>query len=187
MKHKIILASQSPRRKQLLELAGIEFEVVVANTDESFDATMPITEIPIYIAEQKANKVFETHKENTIIAADTIVVVDNTILGKPINRIEAIEFLSKLSNNVHKVITGVVIKNKHKMASFNNTTIVSFCKLTIEQIEYYVDECKPYDKAGAYAIQEWIGAIGIYKIDGDFYNVMGLPISQVVKELEDFN
>lgn len=181
----IILASQSPRRKQLLEQANINFEVVVANTDETFDNNLSWSEIPIYIAKQKAVTVRQKLNGNqTILAADTIVVIDNEIIGKPANRNEAISHLQKLSGKTHKVITGVVITTANREISFADVTLVNFCKLTQQQIEFYVDEYKPYDKAGAYAIQEWIGAVGIESISGDFYNVMGLPISKVVKELE---
>lgn len=180
----LILASQSPRRKQLLEWAEIEFEIIVANTDESFPATMPVDEVPVYIAREKARAI---RANDTILAADTIVVINNEIIGKPKDRAQAIEFLQKLSGAVHKVITGVVILHHEKEISFADITEVEFHSLTLEQIEFYVDAYKPYDKAGAYAIQEWIGVVGIKKINGDFYNVMGLPVSRVVKVLGELN
>jgi septum formation protein len=188
----IILASQSPRRKQLLEWANISFEVVTKNTDETYPEDMPIAEVPIYIAQQKALAVkgylhdafHSTLAHQTILAADTVVVLNNMIIGKPKDRKDAIQILSQLSDKIHNVITGVVILQDDKEIAFAETTEVSFHPLTQEQIEFYVDEYKPYDKAGAYAIQEWIGVIGIKKIDGDFYNVMGLPVSRVVKILE---
>ena len=182
----IILASQSPRRKQLLEWADIKFSIVVANTEENFPSNIAIADVPIFIAKDKAKavqqKISETDK--IIIAADTIVTIENRILSKPIDREEAISFLLQLSNKAHQVITGVVILNEGKEISFSETTEVEFHELTQEQIEFYVDEYKPYDKAGGYAIQEWIGVVGIKKIIGDFYNVMGLPISRVVQELD---
>ncbi len=182
----IILASQSPRRKQLLEWADIKFSIVVANTEENFPSNIAIADVPIFIAKDKAKavqqKISETDK--IIIAADTIVTIENRILSKPIDREEAISFLLQLSNKTHQVITGVVILNEGKEISFSETTEVEFHELTQEQIEFYVDEYKPYDKAGGYAIQEWIGVVGIKKIIGDFYNVMGLPISRVVQELD---
>lgn len=185
MMKSIILASQSPRRKQLLEAANFDLEIITEHSNEDFPAEMPITEVPVFIALNKAlavkNKINNLQKP--IVAADTIVAINNEILGKPSNRDEAILFLKKLSGNVHKVITGVAIIFKKQEILFCNETCVSFYALTNEQIEFYVDNYKPYDKAGAYAIQEWIGMIGIEKIDGDFYNVMGLPISIVAKEL----
>lgn len=185
MLQSIILASQSPRRQQLLQMANIPFSIEIANTDEAFPAHLSLLEIPIFIAKEKAlairNKV---PKQSIIIAADTIVVCNNKILGKPNDEQQAIDFLSQLSNNTHQVITGVCIQNDTKEISFQNTTIVSFHTLRLAQIKYYVQHFKPYDKAGAYAIQEWIGAVGIKEIQGDFYNVMGLPISRVVQVLE---
>lgn len=185
----IILASQSPRRKQLLEWAAINFEVMVANIDETFPENMHSNEVPIFIAREKANAIAQKieQKEHTIIAADTIVVMNNEILGKPQNREQAIEFLTKLSGNTHLVITGVVILNSSTEIAFAETTAVSFHKLTQQQIAFYVDNYQPYDKAGAYAIQEWIGVVGIEKIDGDFYNVMGLPVSRLAQILTQKN
>lgn len=182
----IILASQSPRRKQLLETAHYNLEIIIANTDETFPDDLAEEDIPVYIATDKAKAVKAkiSVAEKPIIAADTIVVIGNEILGKPVDREEAIYFLSKLSGNTHKVITGVAIIFQDKLITISDTTEVSFHNLTHQQITYYVDEYKPYDKAGAYAIQEWIGMIGISKINGDFYNVMGLPISKVVNELD---
>jgi septum formation protein len=183
---KIILASQSPRRKQLLEWAEIPFEVIVKPTDETFPEGMPAEEVAIHIAHNKAESVRRSLKENNklpILAADTIVVLKNKIIGKPKDRDDAISILASLSANKHKVITGVVIFNGHSTISFADTTEVKFHALTNKEIEFYVDKYKPYDKAGAYAIQEWIGVVGIKSISGDFYNVMGLPVSRVVKEL----
>lgn len=186
----VILASQSPRRKTLLEWAEIPFRVVVESTDESFDANMDAEKIPIHIASAKAqavkNKlVAAQEKVNNIIflAADTVVVLENEIINKPADRAEAIAMLQKLSGKKHRVITGVVILLNDQEVAFSETTHVEFHPLTLQQIEYYVDHYQPYDKAGAYAIQEWIGVIGIASITGDFYNVMGLPVSRVVKEL----
>jgi septum formation protein len=183
--NKIILASQSPRRKQLLEWAEVPFEVVVAQTDEHFPPGLKPDEIAIYIARNKAIAVQQ--KRNTdeiILAADTIVVLNDHIIGKPVHREEAITILIALSGEKHKVITGVVIRKGEEEISFADTTEVVFHELTTEQIEFYVDKYKPYDKAGAYAIQEWIGVTGIRSINGDFYNVMGLPVSRVVRELQ---
>jgi len=184
----IILASQSPRRKQLLEWAEVPFEVVVADTDEHFPPGLSPDEIAIYIARNKALAVQQKRNSDEIIlAADTIVVLNDNIIGKPVHREEAITILMALSGEKHKVITGVVIRKGEKEISFADTTEVEFYDLTTEQIEFYVDKYKPYDKAGAYAIQEWIGVIGIKSVNGDFYNVMGLPVSRVVKAMSAFN
>jgi septum formation protein len=184
----IILASQSPRRKQLLEWAEVPFTVLVKETDETFPADLSISEVPIYIARNKALAIQQSNNINsTILAADTIVVLRDKIIGKPKNREDAITILSSLSGNQHKVITGVVILKGDKEISFADVTDVAFHTLTTEQIEFYVDNYKPYDKAGAYAIQEWIGVVGIKSISGDFYNVMGLPVSRVLKQLANLN
>ncbi len=181
---KIILASQSPRRKQLLEWAEVSFEVIVKETDESYPEHLPVTDIAVHIARNKALAVQQqAGKAVPILAADTIVVLGSEIIGKPKDRADAVQILSKLSGSHHKVITGVVILNAGEETSFADVTDVEFHPLTREQIEFYVDKYQPYDKAGAYAIQEWIGVVGIKSITGDFYNVMGLPVSRVVQEL----
>ena len=185
---KIILASQSPRRRELLHLAEIDFEVIVADTDESFPEDLSYDEVAIFIAKNKAHAIADKNETNKIIvAADTIVVCNNKVIGKPVDRQNAIDIITTLSGNKHEVITGVFIFKGNNEISFADTTTVTFHTLTQQQIIYYVDKYKPYDKAGAYAIQEWIGAIGIKNINGDFYNVMGLPISRVVAALEQIN
>ena len=191
----IILASQSPRRKQLLEWAEIPFEIVVKSTDESYPAELEVEKIPIYIARQKAIEVKNfievslnaTNESKTIIAADTVVVLDSRLIGKPANREDAISILSALSGRTHRVITGVVLMHAKGEISFSDITLVEFHRLTPGQIQFYVDKYKPYDKAGAYAIQEWIGVTGIKSVNGDFYNVMGLPVSRVVQALRSLN
>ena len=183
----IILASQSPRRKMLLEWARVSFEVIVSETDEEFPASLSMQEVPIYIAHHKALAVKEkVENENIrcIVAADTIVVLGNEILGKPLNREHAIDSLLKLAGKTHQVITGVSILYQGETHSFSETTQVTFHPLTPQQIEFYVDEYKPYDKAGGYAIQEWIGVVGIQNIQGDFYNVMGLHVSRLMQQLQ---
>ena len=185
--NKIILASQSPRRKQLLEWAEVPFEIIVQETDERFPPGLRPDEVAIYIARNKAQAVQEMgHHEKTILAADTIVVLGEAIIGKPVHREEAISILLALSGEKHQVITGVVIRRGDKEVTFADTTEVEFHDLSVKQIEFYVDRYKPFDKAGAYAIQEWIGVVGIKSVNGDFYNVMGLPVSRVVRELEKF-
>jgi len=185
---KIILASGSPRRKQLLEWAGIPFEVKVSDCEENYPEELTPNEIAIHIAENKAvsvqNTLGDTNRNGyTIVAADTIVVLNNKIIGKPTSPEDAIKILTELSGKTHHVITGVCILQKEKKIVFAEKTEVSFHKLSLSQIEYYVENYQPFDKAGAYAIQEWIGLIGIQSINGDFYNVMGLPVSKVVQEL----
>ncbi|MFI5130243.1 MAG: Maf family nucleotide pyrophosphatase [Chitinophagales bacterium] len=183
----IILASQSPRRKQLLEWAEIPFIVSVKETDEKFPPGLRPDEIAVYIARNKALAVQQSKSNDEIIlAADTIVVLNDNIIGKPVHREEAISILIALSGERHKVITGVVIRQGEKEISFADVTDVEFHDLSLEQIEFYVDKYEPYDKAGAYAIQEWIGVTGIKSVNGDFYNVMGLPVSRVVRELKRF-
>lgn len=167
----------------MLEWAEIKFDVMVADTDESYPLHLSPEEVAIHIARQKARAVKEkTNSGTTIIAADTIVVLKNEIIGKPKDRQDAVTILSKLSGNIHKVITGVSLIGANE-SSFADVTEVEFHSLTMEQIEFYIDKYQPYDKAGAYAIQEWIGVIGIKRVSGDFYNVMGLPVSRVVQAL----
>jgi septum formation protein len=180
----IILASQSPRRKQLLEWAEIDFQIIVAETDESYPEDIEPTEVAMHIAVQKMKAVKHKAGGRIIIAADTIVVLGKEIIGKPKDREDAVRILTKLSGNRHQVITGVVIANENKEVLFADITDVEFHTLTQQQIEFYVDKYRPYDKAGAYAIQEWIGVTGIKSIRGDFYNVMGLPVSRVVQVLD---
>jgi len=184
---KIILASQSPRRKQLLEWAEIDFEVEVSEADEAFPENLPVEEIPVFIARNKAKAVQEKLNNSSIIlAADTIVVLNNKVITKPANREHAIRILQSLSGQTHYVITGVVLLKNENELSFADITQVTFHNLTDEQIFFYVDKYKPYDKAGAYAIQEWIGVTGIKSVNGDFYNVMGLPVSRVLQEINKF-
>ncbi|GAA4329928.1 Maf family protein [Flaviaesturariibacter amylovorans] len=180
-----ILASQSPRRKQLLEWAEIDFEIRVANTDESYPEGLTPSEVAVHIAREKARVIAGQYPGKPVIAADTIVVLGSEIIGKPANRAEAIATLTKLSGAAHEVITGVAIQNGEQEVLFHDVTAVQFHPLTAEQIAFYVDKYGPYDKAGAYAIQEWIGVVGIKSIQGDFYNVMGLPVSRVVQALRD--
>lgn len=186
----IILASQSPRRKQLLEWAEVPFEIVVKETDEAFPAGLPAADVAVYIAKNKALAVKDflqsgLQHQSVILAADTIVVIDDEVIGKPQHREDAIAILQKLNGRVHQVITGVVILSGDKEISFADITEVAFHELSNEQLQFYVDKYKPYDKAGAYAIQEWIGVVGIKSVSGDFYNVMGLPVSRVVQALEN--
>ncbi len=186
---KIILTSASPRRKTLLQQAELEFEVMISHVDEQYPSGLPLEEVPVYIARNKALAVAATLPDpegNILVAADTIVVLDGQVIGKPADADEAVGILGSLSGRVHRVITGVVILNGGQETAFSDITEVEFHPLTEEQIRFYVERYAPYDKAGAYAIQEWIGVVGIKAIRGDFYNVMGLPVSRVVQALEEF-
>ncbi len=187
----LILASQSPRRQMLLTWADVPFEVIVSDSDETYPASLDLNEVPVYIAKNKAQAVYEKiilsypqHSNKNIVAADTIVVLEGNVLGKPANKAEAIASLTALSGKTHRVITGVVLRYQGKEYSFSETTLVTFNTLTLAQIEYYVENYKPYDKAGGYAIQEWIGVVGIHSIEGDFYNVMGLPVSKLLQKIK---
>jgi septum formation protein len=182
----IILASQSPRRKQLLEQAGYNFTIVIADVDETNPPGMRGEDVPEFLAKKKAAAISDKAGNAIIIAADTIVLLDHYILGKPTDATHAKEMLRQLSSRMHKVVTGVCLQQGSKQKSFSVITEVYFRPLTHEQIDHYITHYQPFDKAGAYAIQEWIGLIGIEKINGDYYNVMGLPISAVVRELEVF-
>lgn len=180
----VILASGSPRRKQLLEDAGIKFRILTKEVEENFPIYLQRTEIPLYLSKIKAHSIKADFPDSLIIAADTIVVQRRDVLNKPASPEEAKQMLLKLSNNMHEVITGVTICYKGQERSFYDITEVFFKPLSEEYINYYIEHFKPFDKAGSYGIQEWIGMVGIQKIQGDFYNVMGLPVSKLVNELE---
>jgi septum formation protein len=208
-----ILASGSPRRKQLLEWAEVPFEIIVRDTPETFPPGMSVIDVPVHIARNKALAVYAVAEPGRIvIAADTVVVLGEEIIGKPRDRDDAVGILTRLAGQRHEVITGVVLLRGSRTGAqgsgapteaglasktegrgrpggreeqaFADVTSVWFHDLTRAEIEGYVDRYKPYDKAGAYAIQEWIGVVGIQKIEGDFYNVMGLPVSRVVQALK---
>lgn len=187
-KYKIVLASNSPRRKDLLAGLDIAFEVKVnGDVDESYPDDLSPEEIPVYVAQRKADAYAPfLEKDELLITADTIVWTFEEVLGKPKDRQDAIDMLSKLSDRVHEVITGVCIVTKNKKTSFAVSSAVSFGYLEPSDIEYYVDKYKPYDKAGSYGIQEWIGYVGAEAINGSFFNVMGLPVQRLYRELKAF-
>ena len=186
-KFRIKLASGSPRRRQLLEELGLEFEVVTREYPEIFPDNLKGKDIAEYLSREKANLLKEEITENEIvITADTIVWCDGTVLGKPNNRDEAIKMIEILSGNIHEVITGVTFLSKEKERTFSETTKVTFGFLTSEEIRYYVENFEPYDKAGAYGIQEWIGLAGCTRIEGSYFNVVGLPVQMLYRELLDF-
>lgn len=176
----LILASKSPRRKQLLEMAEVPFDILTLDTDESWPEGMPVDAVPEFIAANKGLAVAVKYPGRDVLAADTVVVIDDQIIGKPTDREDAVRILGRLSGRRHRVISGVYLRMNGEEYRFSDTTEVEFHPLSPEQIAYYVDHYQPYDKAGAYAIQEWIGVVGIRRIDGCFYNVMGLPISRVL-------
>jgi septum formation protein len=187
-KYRIILASQSPRRQHLLKEVGIDFVLVKKSFgDENFPEGLVREEVALYLAEYKASHFNDEIKEDEIIiTADTIVWLNNEVINKPIDFNDAVLMLEKLSGNCHQVYTGVCLSSKKKKSVFYAASDVFFRKLTREEIVYYINTYKPYDKAGAYGIQEWIGYIGIEKINGSFYNVMGLPIQKLYLELNKF-
>lgn len=187
-KYRIVLGSNSPRRKELLAGLDLQFEVeVIPDIDESYPDALTSVAIPLYIARKKAEAYLEKMSDNELlITADTIVATYDRILGKPANREEAIDMLHILSGHVHEVITGVCLTTKEKTVSFSVDSAVSFTKLEEEEIIYYVDKYRPFDKAGSYGIQEWIGYIAVEAINGSFYNVMGLPVQRLYQELKNF-
>lgn len=182
--YKLILASASPRRQQLMKDAGFTFEVRLKKIEEEYPKDLPLEKVPEYLSKVKAEAFREELKpDEVLVTADTVVCIHDKILGKPANRAEAIGMLQELSGNRHLVVTGVSVTTKTKQVSFSALTNVFFKTLSIEEIEYYVDVYKPFDKAGAYGIQEWIGYIGIERIEGSFYNVMGLPVQKLYETL----
>ena len=184
---KLILASQSPRRQALLKAMDLDFQVMVKPVDETFPQHIPTEKMAEYLAEKKADAFdfSELSSDTTLIACDTVVIIDDEILGKAENQDEAIAMLKKLSGRKHSVMTGVCIKTSTQKKLFSETTFVYFKNLTDEQIRYYVETYKPFDKAGAYGIQEWIGLVGIERIEGCYYNVMGLPTAKLATKLQD--
>lgn len=185
---RILLASNSPRRKELLGIIEPDFEIAkMHDIDESYPDGLAAEEIPPYLSRLKSEAFKEQLKsDEIIITADTMVICDGKVLGKPHSRKDAIDMLTNLSYKTHQVVTGVTLTSKEKTFTFSETTDVTFDRLTEEEINRYVDTFKPYDKAGAYGIQEWIGCIGISGIKGSFYNVMGLPLHSLYRALENF-
>lgn len=180
---KIILASNSPRRKELLGGLGVEFEVkVLKGVDESYPESLPSTDVAEYIAAEKA-AAYTVKDDELLITADTVVIVGRDILGKPADAADACGMLRELSGKTHQVVTGVCLTTSKEQRRFSVTTDVTFKQLSNAEINYYVDKYKPYDKAGAYGIQEWIGYIGVTALSGSYYNVMGFPVQRVYEEL----
>lgn len=188
MKFNLILASRSPRRQMLLQGLDLDFQVIAKNFKEDYPKNMKAEEVPEYLSRKKAEAYanYLEKEKNIILTADTIVVLDDEIIHKPKNESEAIQMLQKLSGQEHTVITGVCLTSAKKQKSFSSKSKVHFRNISNEDIEYYVNKYQPYDKAGAYGIQEWIGYIAINHIEGSFYNVMGLPTQQLYEELLAF-
>lgn len=185
LKYKLILASNSPRRKELLAALGVPFEVrVLQDIDEHYPENLPVNEVARYIAKEKADAYRRiVAADELIITADTVVIVGDEILGKPVDEADAVRMLKLLSGRTHQVMTGVCLLTAEKERCFDVTTDVTFKALTDEEIHYYVNRYRPFDKAGAYGIQEWIGYIGVTGLNGSYYNVMGLPVQRIYQEL----
>ena len=185
-KYKIILASNSPRRKELLAGLGIDFEVrVKSGINEDFPATLKATEIAEYISVQKA-EAYSVGANELLITADTVVIAGNDILGKPKDADDARRMLHEISGCTHQVVTGVCLKARERVSRFSVVTDVTFKQLADEEIDYYIKVYRPFDKAGAYGIQEWIGYVGVTGIRGSYFNVMGLPVQRIYEELQQF-
>lgn len=186
--YKILLASNSPRREELLRGIDIDFEIkVLPNIDESYPLDLPVEEVAEFVAQIKAKSYISILKEDELlITADTVVVLDGTIYGKPINKKDAAEMLRSLSGRTHRVISGVCLTSITKQTSFSVASDVEFEQLTVEEIEYYIERYSPFDKAGSYGVQEWIGYIGVKHINGSYFNIMGLPIQRLYRELISF-
>ncbi|MEL6655026.1 MAG: Maf family nucleotide pyrophosphatase [Bacteroidota bacterium] len=185
--YELILASKSPRRSQLLGEAGLPFRVQTQDVEEDYPAEMPVAEVPVFLAQKKARaaRIHLQQEKEIILAADSVVILDDTIYGKPVDEADARRILRELSGREHRVITGVCLINQQREIAFGDTTKVKFAELSDQDIEYYIHNYQPFDKAGSYAIQEWIGLCKVEKIEGTYANVMGLPVERVWKALEE--
>lgn len=181
----IILASQSPRRQELLKGLNIEFTTEVRSVEEVYPNDLAPEKVPTYLSELKASVFNELNSNDLVITSDTVVINDGKVLGKPSDAAEAKEMIQSLSGKSHQVVTGVTIKTQNKVHSFCSTTDVTFSNLTDQEIDFYIQQYRPFDKAGAYGIQEWIGYIGIESIKGSYFNVMGLPVHRLYEELKN--
>ena len=187
-KYHIILASKSPRRQELLRGMGVDFEILTKETPENYPTDLPLDEVPKYLSLQKslAFNDNELPPDYLLITSDTVVICEGEILGKPKDREDAERMLRMLSGKTHHVVTGVTVRSAEKTESFAVRSNVAFAELEQDEIDYYIEHCKPYDKAGAYGIQEWIGYVGISGLEGSFYNVMGLPTRKLYQCLKLF-
>lgn len=184
-KRPLILASSSPRRQYLMKEAGFSFRIEKPDIDESFPTSFPVDQVAKYLASKKAEYFRLNIHEKVVVTADTVVILDDQILNKPGSRDEAIEMLQTLSGKTHCVMTGVCILSKEREIAFDDATLVTFKKLTLAEIEFYIDNYQPYDKAGAYGAQDWFGMVAIEKIEGSYFNVMGLPMHKVYQVLNE--
>lgn len=189
--YEVVLMSQSPRRRELLNELGLDFKLAHSDADETYPDNLEGKDIAMYLSEIKADSYKPFMKDNTlVIAADTIVYLNEKVLGKPSSEAEAISMLEELSGRQHEVITGMTVLTKNKKDVFYDSSIVEFAELSNDEIKYYVEKYKPLDKAGAYGVQEWIGMIGVEKIQGSYYNIMGLPVHRlyrVLKNIKPYN
>ena len=187
-KYHIILASKSPRRQELLRGMGVDFEILTKETPEDYPSELPLDEVPKYLSLQKSLAFTdeELPADYLLITSDTVVICEDEILGKPKDREDAERMLQLLSGKTHHVVTSVTVRSSEKTESFAVRSNVTFAQLDAEEIDYYIERCKPYDKAGAYGIQEWIGYVGISGLEGSFYNVMGLPTRRLYQCLNGF-
>jgi septum formation protein len=186
-KYSLVLASASPRRMSLLQEAGIPFRLITPlDIEETYPEGLDKFQIPLYLAELKSNAYGDIPENEIWITADTIVWQNNQVINKPKNASDAFNILTSLSGSMHEVITGVCLRKKSGKRTFYSHSEVYFSKLSSEEITHYIETCNPYDKAGGYGIQEWIGYIGIEKINGSYFNVMGLPVQKLYRELEGF-
>ena len=187
-KYHIILASNSPRRKELLEGLDLDFEVrVLPGIDETYPLTLPAAEIPLYIAKEKDDEYrSQLTDKDLLITADTVVILGEDVLGKPVDNQDAFRMLRLLSGKTHQVVTGVCIITNQRQSEFSVSTDVSFDELSDSEIEYYIKTYSPMDKAGAYGIQEWIGHVAVSSLNGSYFNVMGFPVQRIYKELKTF-
>lgn len=186
LSRKLILASGSPRRQFLMREAGFRFEVRKPDVDEQYPETMPSREVAQFLAKKKAER-FQPGADEIIMTADTIVILEDRILNKPLNSRDAMQMLGQLSGNLHHVVTGVCLLSKEKQISFDDTTEVTFKELHDDEIRFYVETYRPFDKAGAYGAQDWIGMIAIERIVGSYFNVMGLPMHKVYSNLAQWS
>ena len=186
--YRVILASKSPRRQELLRGMGVDFEILPKETPENYPSDLPLDEVPQYLSLQKslAFKDNELPVDYLLITSDTVVICEGEILGKPKDWEDASRMLQLLSGKTHHVVTGVTVRSAKKTESFAVHSNVTFAQLDAEEIDYYIEHCKPFDKAGAYGIQEWIGYVGISGLEGSFYNVMGLPTRKLYQCLKGF-
>ena len=187
-KYQVVLASKSPRRQELLRGMGVDFMVLTKDIVETYPASMPSEEVPLYLSKIKSLEFNdrELPYDYLLITSDTVVICEGEILGKPKDKADAVRMLKHLSGKTHRVITAVVVRSAKKAEQFSVSSDVTFAQLDDEEIEYYIEHYKPYDKAGAYGIQEWIGYVGISGLEGSFYNVMGLPTRKLYQCLKSF-